>query len=1228
MPAKFWFRGKSALQASLFALLTPSLQPASAQEPTPDPLVAAATAAERSRDPVAAQASWTAVLDREVSQNRGTGLLAQQAMRQIASALQRQGRAGDALALAQRATELARADFGATADWTLSGERLLAAIHSDTGNHDAAIALIDGVVAVRRSRPQTEIINRNNLAMALYGASGLYAAAAQWQAAIDATREAIEVERSAGASQQTLTYRATTLAVLLFNANQRDESRQVLAAALPGLREHYPIDGPSGVFALQQIQWLGRRLVYEAGDYAAAVPLLTEACDGWRRRNDADWTFSCLSVLADAYDRQDMEREELPARRELLELARRREGPASPGAMQAAAQLVEALGEAGEIDAATIVARETLAIPAVAALPVVDRAQLMDAVASSSLLAGNLDEAEPLFRAIAAAVQPVPERREQLAQAMAGLAAIAYARNNFLEASVGFDQWLPELEAFGGRSGGVAQLFRPMAEVAAARSGRQADAPKPAAIGIDAAPMDFAAAFAAFAGGDFAAAAPGFAAARADIERRLPGPARDPSVQTILAYIQILQAASLDELGNAQQAEQLFREAIVALQPISGELAANFRAAAFLGVGRIQYDRGAFGEAVASFEQARTLAQSNIFTDSIFLITLNEELADAQRRLDPTSRAPLEALTRSIILARQSRDRAALGSDAGDSAAEQALARTTASERSTRDPLRQVYADWLDEASRETHRDVADDAVYRDAVFGAVQDLALSNAGSAMRATAARLSLGTGRAAELGREQLGLAERARAIEARLAATRSSGVDSDIQALSNERMMIGIRLAEIDAEIDDSAPAYRMLLRPRAVSLRRLRERLERDEGLLLVAGGGEYDYYVVAVSRSNFAWQRVGDGAAVEGFISRVRCSLDPTTCAIDGTDTGDLPAFDVDAAHALYQRLIAPVADGLGNAQRIFVTATGRLGELPFGVLATEPPQPGTSPAWFADRASFIVLPSVAALRAVPRTPRESSLRSPYIGYGAPDFAPPPVPSAAATPAGLADPAMLRSSFGPLATARIEMREVARAVGAAESRVHIAAAATERAIRRDADLATARVLHFATHGLLPDPRSPMILNEPGLVFTPPPVATAEDDGVLSASEAATMPISADWVILSACTTATAGGGAPNIRDADSLGLLARAFLYSGARRLVASHWNLSDATGRILVGGMLRDVADQPQLRPSEALARMQAAVRTGRRADGSELFGWDPSWRHPFFWAALSLIAYDDER
>ena len=88
-------------------------------------------------------------------------------------------------------------------------------------------------------------------------------------------------------------------------------------------------------------------------------------------------------------------------------------------------------------------------------------------------------------------------------------------------------------------------------------------------------------------------------------------------------------------------------------------------------------------------------------------------------------------------------------------------------------------------------------------------------------------------------------------------------------------------------------------------------------------------------------------------------------------------------------------------------------------------------------------------------------------------------------------------------------------------------------------ELARARVVHFATHGLLAGETAMFAKNkaEPALLLTPPAEASEEDNGLLTASEVAQLSLDADWVVMSACNTA--GGAA---EGAEALSGLARAF--------------------------------------------------------------------------------------
>jgi CHAT domain-containing protein len=95
------------------------------------------------------------------------------------------------------------------------------------------------------------------------------------------------------------------------------------------------------------------------------------------------------------------------------------------------------------------------------------------------------------------------------------------------------------------------------------------------------------------------------------------------------------------------------------------------------------------------------------------------------------------------------------------------------------------------------------------------------------------------------------------------------------------------------------------------------------------------------------------------------------------------------------------------------------------------------------------------------------------------------------------------------------------------------------------------RIVYFATHGLLAGEVADFakVRAEPALVLTLPERPTELDDGLLTASEVAQLKLNADWVVLSACNTASADNDRPG---AEALSGLARAFFYAGSRSGVA----------------------------------------------------------------------------
>jgi CHAT domain-containing protein len=101
--------------------------------------------------------------------------------------------------------------------------------------------------------------------------------------------------------------------------------------------------------------------------------------------------------------------------------------------------------------------------------------------------------------------------------------------------------------------------------------------------------------------------------------------------------------------------------------------------------------------------------------------------------------------------------------------------------------------------------------------------------------------------------------------------------------------------------------------------------------------------------------------------------------------------------------------------------------------------------------------------------------------------------------------------------------------------------------------------------------------------------------------------LNADWVLLSACDTAS-----PDAPEAQGLSGLSRAFFYSGAKSLLVSHWTLRDDVAPKLIPAMLIAERKDPNLGHAQALRQASLAILDDRSMDAS----------NPSAWATFTLI------
>jgi CHAT domain-containing protein/tetratricopeptide (TPR) repeat protein len=442
------------------------------------------------------------------------------------------------------------------------------------------------------------------------------------------------------------------------------------------------------------------------------------------------------------------------------------------------------------------------------------------------------------------------------------------------------------------------------------------------------------------------------------------------------------------------------------------------------------------------------------------------------------------------------------------------------------------------------------------------------------------------------------------------------------------------------------PEYFDFLESKTIDIDTPYELLRPGEALLMVVPT-EISTQILYYANGHHVWKRTS--ATPEEINSAVRRLLwdvgapnnaSPAEIVSWMDEMADKGAYPYSFAQAkfLYDQLFSGL--DRDDVDHVFVVADGPLASLPLGLLVDEIPQGRTgdpktlrSASWLSNQLSFSVLPSLQTLFFLRkhRAGDKHATRNKFIGIGDPILdgdANTRGGSAQRRGSGNHAPS-LRNVFrtGGIGTdetkiALDELRSLARLPGTAEeltnlsqifgtpdNSLYLSDRATETNVksrRLDAD-----VLAFATHGLLAGEINGAI--EPGLVLTPPAVATSNDDGYLAMSEIASLDLDAEWVILSACNTAAGDGSS----GAAGLSGLARAFFFAGAENLLVSHWPVRDAVAARMTVRTVELTTGKSPLTRASALQQAMKEIRDDPSRDSAA-----DSWAHPNAWAPFSLV------
>lgn len=476
-----------------------------------------------------------------------------------------------------------------------------------------------------------------------------------------------------------------------------------------------------------------------------------------------------------------------------------------------------------------------------------------------------------------------------------------------------------------------------------------------------------------------------------------------------------------------------------------------------------------------------------------------------------------------------------------------------------------------------------------------------------------------------------LVERERSLRWRLnakAALRSSqlaGTANKVRLarLESEITELSAAWRETTTQIRQQSPSYAALTEPQPVTAEEAAGLLDADTVLLTFATGSSHTW-LLALTPERLEHFELPPREAIDAVARdwhRLLTARQPVageTAAARRLRVARADRLLARQSQALSDLVFGPAAERLATTwrgRRLAFVAAGALEYVPLAAL----PLP-TAAATAAGRRPLLVtrhevvmLPSVSSLAALRhnetrRAPRQmlAVIADPVFARDDPRVRAAQTTAAATTTAapgaGAAAPfsAVIgtRGTLTRLPFSRIEAQAVAAQAPPA-SRLEATDFDASLELATSGRLADFRIVHLATHGIIDSERPELS----GLALSLVDRQGRTRDGFLRLNTIYNMRLSADLVVLSACQTALG-------KEVAGEGLvgLTRGFMQAGARRVVASLWQVNDAATADLMRHFYSGLLQQ-HLPAAAALRRAQREMAA------------DPRWSAPYYWAGFVL-------
>lgn len=429
------------------------------------------------------------------------------------------------------------------------------------------------------------------------------------------------------------------------------------------------------------------------------------------------------------------------------------------------------------------------------------------------------------------------------------------------------------------------------------------------------------------------------------------------------------------------------------------------------------------------------------------------------------------------------------------------------------------------------------------------------------------------------------------------------VDAELDKLVSE-------LALVRQQIRQTSPSFSSMGLPELLTLKEVQDKVVDDQTVLLEYALGEERSYVWVVTRTEFFSYELPAKSEIEAAAQRLYDLITSYQLIPDESVTARIERLarvdeQIPAETALLSKLVlGPIAARL-NKRKILVVADGKLQYIPFSVLL----HPDSGRPLIA--ASEVVNSSSASTHALlqKKTAARKSLWKSVAVLADPVFeADDPRVTRNVGPNGGSAHVYRALRDAGISDDGVTIRRLIASGAEADGIIAAAPAGTglkavgfaasrERVF--DPELASYRIIHFATHGIVNDERPELS----GIVLSLLDSDGSAQNGFLRLHEIYNLRLPVDLVVLSACST----GLGKDVRG-EGLISLTRGFLYAGASGVIASLWKVDDDATAELMKHFYQAMFSKG-LSPVAALRESQLALSRNKR------------WQSPYYWAGFVI-------